>query len=139
MERIDKILSNAGLARRVATQKEAAKETIAAPVNGTAVKSADEKINDDDILELDGNPVNRQKFYYIMMNKPAGCICSTDDPTAPTVMSLIDEADLRRGMFPVGRLDKYTGRASDYLERRNTCTRSAFTEEARPEKIFLPP
>ena len=106
MERIDKILSNAGLMSRRDAKEAAKKHRIT--VNGTAVKSADEKINDDDILELDGNPVNRQKFYYIMMNKPAGCICSTDDPTAPTVMSRIDEADLRRGMFPVGRLDKYT-------------------------------
>ena len=106
MERIDKILSNAGLMSRRDAKEAAKKHRIT--VNGTAVKSADEKINDDDILELDGNPVNRQKFYYIMMNKPAGCRCSTDDPTAPTVMSLIDEADLRRGMFPVGRLDKYT-------------------------------
>ena len=82
MERIDKILSNAGLMSRRDAKEAAKKHRIT--VNGTAVKSADEKINDDDILELDGNPVNRQKFYYIMMNKPAGCICSTDDPTAPT-------------------------------------------------------
>ena len=67
MERIDKILSNAGLMSRRDAKEAAKKHRIT--VNGTAVKSADEKINDDDILELDGNPVNRQKFYYIMMNK----------------------------------------------------------------------
>lgn len=106
MERIDKILSNAGLMSRRDAKDAARKHRIT--VNGITVKSADVKINDDDLLELDGNAVNRQKFYYIMMNKPAGYICSTDDPTAPTVMSLIDECDMRRGMFPVGRLDKYT-------------------------------
>lgn len=106
MERIDKILSNAGLMSRRDAKDAAKKHRIT--VNGIPVKSADGKIDDDDLLELDGKPVSRQRFYYIMMNKPAGYICSTDDPTAPTVMSLIDETDLRRGMFPVGRLDKYT-------------------------------
>ena len=57
MERIDKILSNAGLMSRRDAKEAAKKHRIT--VNGTAVKSADEKINDDDMLELDGNPVNR--------------------------------------------------------------------------------
>ncbi len=106
MERIDKILTNAGLMSRKDAKIAAKKGRIC--VNGSVVKSADFKISDADELTLDGERVCREKFYYIMMNKPAGYICSTDDPSAPTVMSLIDTCDLRHGMFPVGRLDKYT-------------------------------
>ena len=106
MERIDKILSGAGLLSRREAKEAAKKGRLT--VNGVNVKSADAKISETDILMLDGIEVNRQKLFYIMMNKPAGYICSTDDPSAATVMSLISESDLRRGMFPVGRLDKYT-------------------------------
>lgn len=106
MERIDKILSGAGLLSRKESKDAAKKGRIT--VNGKTVKSTDMKISEDDLLELDGAAVNRDKFAYIMMNKPAGYVCSTDDPSSPTVMSLLDGADMRRGMFPVGRLDKFT-------------------------------
>ncbi len=106
MERIDKILSGAGLLSRKEAKEAVKRKRVT--VNGMPVKSSDVKISEEDVLALDGNTVDRQKFFYIMMNKPAGFICSTDDPSSETVMSLIDGSDLRRGMFPVGRLDKYT-------------------------------
>lgn len=106
MERIDKILSGAGLLSRKESKDAAKRGRIT--VNGFTVTSSDIKISESDVLKLDGSLVNRDKFTYIMMNKPAGYVCSTDDPSSPTVMSLLDGEDVRRGMFPVGRLDKFT-------------------------------
>ena len=44
---------------------------------------------------------------YLMMNKPAGVITATEDAAQQTVLDLLP-ADLRRGLSPVGRLDKDT-------------------------------
>lgn len=44
---------------------------------------------------------------YYMLNKPRGCITATEDARDATVMDLFP-ADVREGLFPVGRLDKDT-------------------------------
>ena len=43
-----------------------------------------------------------------MMNKPEGYVSSTDDKSAPIVLELLDERLQLLGLFPCGRLDKYT-------------------------------
>ena len=43
-----------------------------------------------------------------LMNKPAGVITATEDPTQSTVLDLIRPHDYRPGLYPVGRLDKDT-------------------------------
>ena len=43
---------------------------------------------------------------YIMLNKPAGVITATEDRRLPTVVDLLPEALRRRGLGPVGRLDR---------------------------------
>ena len=40
-----------------------------------------------------------------MLNKPAGYVSATEDGREQTVLELVPEA-LRKGLFPVGRLDK---------------------------------
>ena len=42
----------------------------------------------------------------IMMNKKAGVLTAARDKNAPTVMDELPQAALRRGISPVGRLDK---------------------------------
>ncbi|WP_310604379.1 pseudouridine synthase [Anaerosporobacter sp.] len=44
---------------------------------------------------------------YIMFHKPAGCITAKTDEKHKTVMDYFTEED-RKGLFPVGRLDKDT-------------------------------
>lgn len=48
-----------------------------------------------------------QAYRYYMVNKPTGCVCACRDAENSTVMELFPE-ELREGLFPVGRLDKYT-------------------------------
>ena len=59
-------------------------------------------------VEIDGQPIFYKRFAYIMLNKPKGYVSATEDARDPTVMDLLDDWCIRRGMFPVGRLDKDT-------------------------------
>ncbi|GHV05758.1 pseudouridine synthase [Clostridia bacterium] len=57
-------------------------------------------------LFVDGVDADWQEHYWIMLNKPRGVVCSTDDPLSGTVLNLLDVRYRRMGLFPVGRLDK---------------------------------
>ena len=60
-----------------------------------------------DEVSLDGVRIAYEEYVYDLMNKPAGVICATEDPGQRTVLDLMD-GRLRKGLFPVGRLDKDT-------------------------------
>lgn len=77
-------------------------------VNGIAVTVPETKIDPDaSVIELDGEAVAYKRFHYFMLNKPAGILSATDDQKQKTVIDLFP-AELRRRLFPVGRLDKDT-------------------------------
>ena len=104
--RLDKILSESNVLSRSETKAAVKRGRLA--VNGVTVKSGDVKVDDYDVITLDGNEIKRRRFFYIMMNKPAGYVCSTDEPGSRTVLDLLRHEDNARGMFPAGRLDKDT-------------------------------
>ncbi|MDL2287567.1 16S rRNA pseudouridine(516) synthase [Eubacteriales bacterium OttesenSCG-928-G02] len=104
--RVDKILSNSNIFTRSEAKKAISKRRIT--VNGEIIKASDLKIDENDILAVDGIPVARETYSYIMMNKPEGYVCSTDDPKSPIVFSLLSENHYRKDFFTVGRLDKNT-------------------------------
>lgn len=106
MERLDRVLSLASAATRSETRRLVRERRIT--VNGVTALRADEKIDDDDIVSIDGIEVERMHTVLLMMNKPVGYVTSTSDPLSPTVMSLLPERYIRLGVFPVGRLDKDT-------------------------------
>ncbi|MEE0416372.1 MAG: 16S rRNA pseudouridine(516) synthase, partial [Oscillospiraceae bacterium] len=55
----------------------------------------------------DGHPIAYQEYHYLMLHKPAGCVTATEDRRDKTVMDYLPD-NLRRGLSPVGRLDKDT-------------------------------
>ena len=56
---------------------------------------------------VEGNAVARKKYYYIVLNKPAGYVTTRDDERGrKTVYDLLTGID--EWVFPVGRLDKDT-------------------------------
>lgn len=78
-------------------------------VNGVIVKSSDVKIDpSEDSVKLDGKEISYKRYLYIMLNKPQGVVCSTKDGLSPTVLSLVPDELMRKGLFPAGRLDKDT-------------------------------
>ena len=101
--RLDKFLADAGKGTRSEVKKFIQKGLV--QVNGRTVKKPEKKITEEDRVELLGNPVSMApEFVYYLLHKPAGYVSATEDRYDRTVMELIPEA--RKGMFPVGRLDK---------------------------------
>lgn len=107
MKRLDKLLSDAGVAGR-----RELKDIIRAgrvSVNGVVVTKADTKVDEQTVtVTVDGTPVATDKYVYIMLHKPAGVVTATEDRSQKTVVDLLPEQYRRREVFPVGRLDKDT-------------------------------
>ena len=104
--RIDKFLSE----MKIATRAECKKMITAGRIrNGeTVLRDPGEKIDPDmDKILVDGNKVIYEKYQYIMLYKPAGCVTATKDNLHKTVMDYLPK-DRREGLSPVGRLDKDT-------------------------------
>jgi len=105
MIRLDKMLSELGVCTRSEAKKLARAGRIL--VNGVPEKSADRKIDElqDEVL-VDDQAVSYEPFVYYLLNKPAGVVSASSSEDYRTVIDLIPEQ--RRGLFPVGRLDKDT-------------------------------
>lgn len=104
--RLDKFLSEMGIASRKETKEYAKKGRI--KVNDAIVKSSDYNIDTDkDIVTFDGRTIAYEQFEYYMLNKPAGVVSATVDNNDRTVIDLID-SERKKDLFPVGRLDKDT-------------------------------
>lgn len=104
MMRLQKYLSNAGVASRRSAEKMIGEGRVA--VNGDIVREMGVQIDENyDVIEVDGEVVkNTEKKYYIMLNKPAGFVTTvSDDKGRPTVMELVSDISAR--IYPVGRLD----------------------------------
>lgn len=81
-------------------------------VNGEVVTEMGVRVKASDIVEVNGQRITPTGFVYILLNKPADTITTTDDDRdRKTVLDLIDlpegtAEDLR--LYPVGRLDRHT-------------------------------
>lgn len=106
MERLDKILSEAGVCSRRDCFRLARRGLIT--VDGKVVSDASGKIADGVRIEVDGKPVQRRREVVCIMNKPAGFVTSTEDKLSRTVMELLPEDILMQKVVPAGRLDKDT-------------------------------
>ena len=107
MQRLDKLLSEAGVASR--KDLKAIIRAGRVRVNGVVVKSPEIKV-DETTAEIcvDGQVIGKMRTAVVMLHKPAGYVTSTDDPRDRTVMELLPEAFRRLDVKPVGRLDKDT-------------------------------
>ena len=104
-ERLQKILSQAGIASRRASEDLIVARRVR--VNGEVARLGDRADPETDLVEVDGAPVaTRSGLVHYLLNKPAGVISTADDPQGrPTVIDLVP-AEPR--VFPVGRLDADT-------------------------------
>lgn len=107
MERMDKLLATTGLWSRKEVKEMVRRGRV--KVNGTVVHKPEDKADPErDEIRVDGQVVDCAPFVYIMMNKPDGLLSATTDKRQKTVIDLLPEHLRRRGLFPVGRLDKDT-------------------------------
>ncbi len=103
--RLDKYISNAGCGSRNDVKALIRSGHIA--VNGSTVSDCGYHVMPGDTVTVDGKPIDDHRFHYYMLNKPAGYVSATTDPVEKTVMDLFP-SDHKKGLAPVGRLDKDT-------------------------------
>lgn len=102
-ERLQKILSAAGVASRRAAERLIVDGRVS--VNGSVVRElgsrADPGIDD---IRVDGRRITAPRRIYLLLNKPRGFVTTRSDPQGrPTVLDLVP--DRREYIYPVGRLD----------------------------------
>ena len=106
MDRLDKRLAATGRWSR----KEA-RELIRGgrvSVDGAVCRAPEHKPAPDAAIAVDGADIGSGGPVYLMLNKPAGVVSSTDEPGERTVLDLLGEEYQNIGLFPAGRLDKDT-------------------------------
>ena len=107
MERIDKIIASQTNYSRKDVKKLISQKKVR--VNDEIVKRPEQKFDEQqDEIYIDENKLDMKKHIYLVLNKPQGYISATEDRTAKTVLDLVPEQYIRKGLFPAGRLDKDT-------------------------------
>lgn len=99
--RLNKYVANAsGMSRR------SADEAIAGGRVSVNSQSAiiGQRIEAEDMVALDGRPLQPSALLYVAINKPRGYVCSRRGQRAPTIYELLPER--YRTLKSVGRLDK---------------------------------
>ena len=104
--RLQRYIAQSGIAAR-----RKAEELILAgrvTVDGEVVRTLGTKVDPAHAnVQVDGEPVAPQEHFYILFNKPKGCITAvTDDRGRLTVMDYLP--NLPVNVAPVGRLDYYS-------------------------------
>ena len=78
-------------------------------VNGKVVLKPLDKIETDGVeIEIDGEAIDYREQYFLMLNKPLGYECSARPKSHPSVLELLPENFVNRGIQPAGRLDVET-------------------------------
>jgi 23S rRNA pseudouridine2605 synthase len=103
VDRLQKILSQAGVASRRASEQLMLDGRVT--VNGTTVRELGTKADPAaDDIRVDGRRIKLpERHRYVLLNKPRGYVTTRSDPhKRPTVIDLIGA---REYIYPVGRLD----------------------------------
>ncbi|NBI30431.1 pseudouridine synthase [Chengkuizengella marina] len=103
MERLQKVLANAGIASRRKSE-----EIILAgrvEVNEKIINTLGVKVNpDEDIIKVDGRPIKSESKIYVLFHKPKGVISSVKDPQGRQIVTDYLKK-VKQRVYPVGRLD----------------------------------
>jgi 23S rRNA pseudouridine2605 synthase len=103
-ERLQKIISNAGIASRRAAEKMIIEGRVS--INDRQVLALGTKADvQKDEIRIDGKLVHCEVAkLYLMLNKPRGYVTTLHDPeNRPIIMDLL--SDIQDRVYPVGRLD----------------------------------
>lgn len=104
MERLQKVMAEAGVASRRASEKLIAGGHV--QVNGKTVTEMGIKVTEHDEVVVDGVPLQREAHVYYLLNKPRSIITSAhDDKGRRTVVDILRDGGVEERVYPVGRLD----------------------------------
>ncbi|MDF2501087.1 MAG: rluB [Anaerosporomusa subterranea] len=106
MERLQKVISQAGIASR--RESETIITAGRVTVNGKVVTELGTKVDPfKDKVRVDGKLIRVDKLIYLLLFKPKGVVSTLSDPEGrETVAQLV--ADVPQRVYPVGRLDYNT-------------------------------
>ncbi|MFF2090154.1 pseudouridine synthase [Paenibacillus sp. NPDC058174] len=103
MERLQKILAQAGIASRRKCEEMILAGQV--EVNGEKVTTLGVKADSaTDMITVNGKPIRSEKKVYLMLNKPKGVITSAKDPQGRKVVADFLPG-IKERVYPVGRLD----------------------------------
>ncbi len=107
MERLDKFLCDSGVGTR--SQVKQILKSGRVTVDNKPERDGSRKIDrTNSVVSLDGVVLGGKYRAVFLMNKPAGYVTATEDPTEKTVMELLPPELRYLDLKPVGRLDKAT-------------------------------
>ena len=107
MERLDKIIASTGRWSRREVKDLIRQGRVL--VDGYPAAAPEEKADPETArITVNGETLEYRRYTWVMLNKPAGYLSATEDGRGPTVLDLLPPELQRRGLFPVGRLDKDT-------------------------------
>lgn len=107
LQRLDKIISSQLNLSRSIARGDIRKGKVR--VDGVTVKDPSASFDPNlACVEYCGQAVEFKEHIYLVMNKPKGVLCATQDKRKTTVVELVPEKLRRSGIFPVGRLDRDT-------------------------------
>ena len=101
--RINKYIASSGVTSRRNADKLVTEGSV--KVNGKTVTELGFDVNENnDTVSVDGKKIALiNKYTYIMMYKPKGCVCSANDECGRK--TVFDYVDVDKRLFTVGRLD----------------------------------
>ena len=101
--RINKYIASSGVTSRRNADKLVTEGRV--KVNGKIVTELGFDVNENnDTVSVDGKKIALiNKYTYIMMYKPKGCVCSANDECGRK--TVFDYVDIDKRLFTVGRLD----------------------------------
>jgi 23S rRNA pseudouridine2605 synthase len=103
MERINKYLAHAGLGSRRHCEELIRAGRVA--LNGEAVRDLATRVDAEQEVTVDGQPVKAERHVYWLVNKPRGYLCTNSDPAGrPLAIQLVPHVPQR--VYTVGRLDE---------------------------------
>ena len=99
LQRLDKLIASQGRFSRREVQELI--KNGAVKVNGITVRDRGAKSDDEkDIICVNGEQLDFQRFVYIMLNKPKGVVSATNDKNEKTVIDLVPKEFKGRNLFP---------------------------------------
>ncbi len=105
MERLDKLL--AGTGRWSRREVRALVKEGRVLVDGLPAAGVEQKVDPAaSRVQVDRETLAVGGFTYVMLHKPRGVLSATEDSRQQTVLDLLSPDLKRKGLFPVGRLDK---------------------------------
>lgn len=102
--RIDKFLADRTKYSRSEVKSFLKKGVVRA--DGAVINDPKQKINPDaQEITLNGKKIHGGAHIYLILNKPEGYLCATEDREHKTVLELVPDELRHKDMFPAGRLD----------------------------------